>query len=197
MVEKNNSLEARVIQLEEKQAVTSHVNDLLNKEVDRLNQYTRRSNIVFRNVFVPENETIEKVEENVRNMIGKMGLPEDVVKDLDKAHRLGAVKQINGKKHQDVIARFKSHSARYKVFSKRKSLRNIRISPNLTKSRSKTLHEAVELTKNIEEEWGFVFANQHGDLLIRLNEKYQGKNYYPFDSIEQLNTQLREVGLIH
>ena len=63
--------------------------------------------------------------------------------------------------------------------------------------RSKTSHDAVEITKNIDEDWGFVFANQHGDLLIRFKEKYQGKNYYPFDTIDQLNTQLREVGLIH
>ena len=81
------------------------------------------------------------------------------------------MKQINAKKHQAVKAKFKSHSARYQVFNKRKSLKNVRISPNLTKLRSKTLHDAVEITKNIDEDLEFVFANQHGDFLIRLKEK--------------------------
>ena len=98
--------------LEEKQAVLSHVNGVLSQEVDRLNQYTRRSNIVLRNVFVPENETVEQVEKEVKDVITKMGLPE-VIPDFDKAHILGKLKSLNGKKHQDVIVRFKSHSARY------------------------------------------------------------------------------------
>ena len=65
LLQRNKSLEARVSELEEKQVVSSHVNSLLSKEVDRLNQYTRRSNLVLRNVFAPENESVEQVEEKV------------------------------------------------------------------------------------------------------------------------------------
>ena len=66
----------------------------------------------------------------MRGYIENMGLPE-AAKEVDKA--LGAKKDINacnGKKHQNVIVRFKTHAARYKVFNRRKSLRNISISPN-------------------------------------------------------------------
>ena len=116
---------------------------------------------------------------------------------MDKAHRLGKIKEQNGKKHQDIIVRFKSHSARYKLYSKRKTLKNVKVSPNLTKKRSKLLYDAVELTKNIEnDDWGFVYANIHGDLLLRLQEKYQGKHYYSFDSLESLRNQLNEIGLL-
>ena len=196
LISKNNSLEARVTQLEEKQIISAHVNELLNKEVDRLNQYTRRSNLVIRDMFVPENETVENVEHKVVKMIEKLNLP-DVSRDFDKAHRLGKVKEINGKKHQDVIVRFKSHSARYKLYSKRKEMNNVRISPNLTKARSKLLNEAVEITRNIQRsDWGFVFANLHGDLLIRLTEKHKGKQYFDFDSIESLSKTLEEVQLL-
>lgn len=52
--------------------------------------------MVFKNVFVPEKETVAQVEDNVRNMIDAMGLSK--VKQDDKAHRLGKIKEINGKK---------------------------------------------------------------------------------------------------
>ena len=61
--------------------------------------------------------------------------------EVDKAHRVGKVK-MNGKKSQDIIIRFKSHSARYEVFSKRKSLRNKKARANLTPRREQLLYEA-------------------------------------------------------
>ena len=144
---------------------------------------------------MPEKETVAQVEDNVRNMIDAMGLSK--VKQDDKAHRLGKIKEINGKKHQGVIVRFKWHSARYEVFNKRKALRNTRISPNLTKIRSKMLNDAIELTKVIEKnDWGFVYANMHGDLMIRLSEKFKGRHYYSFDSIKSLTDKLVEFGLM-
>ena len=77
-------------------------------------------------------------------------------------------------------------------------MKDIRVPPNLTKARSKILHDAVELTKAVvnKHEWGFVFANEHGDLLIRVKDKFNGKNYFSFDSIDSLTDQLKEMGLI-
>ena len=193
---KNKLLEERMNKLQDKQGVFSQVNSMLSLEVDRLNQYTRRSNVVIKNVFAPENESVPQVEEEAKKIIVNMGLPE-VIPEFDKAHRLGKIRTINGKKHQDVIVRFKSHSARYKVFNKRKSAKNHRISPNLTKTRSALLAEAVNFTKEkIGDDWGFVFANEHGDLLVRLNVKFKGKQYFPFNSIETLSEKLIEVGLL-
>ena len=193
---KNRLLEERMDKLQDKQGVLSQVNSMLSLEVDRLNQYTRRSNVVIKNVFAPENETVPQVEEEVKKIITNMGLPE-VIPDFDKAHRLGKIRTINGKQHQDVIVRFKSHSARYSVFKKRKSAKNHRIAPNLTKTRSALLAEAANFTKEkIGDDWGFVFANEHGDLLVRLKDKFRGKHYFPFNSIESLSEKLIEVGLL-
>ena len=138
------------------------------------------------------------MEGKVREILKKMDLPKDVINDLDKAHRLGKVKDTNGKKHQDIIVRFKSHSSRYKVFDKRKSIKDVSISANLTKARSKLLFEAIQLSESSidNNDWGFVFANEHGDLLIRLKKKFNGKHYFPFDSIETFTKQLKEIGLI-
>ena len=194
---RNDSLVARIEELESTQATTAHVNTLLLKEVDRLSQYQRRSNLVFRKVFVPEKEQAEQVEEKVRGYLRDMDLP-NCVEKVDKAHRLGKVTtNAGGKKHQDIIVRFTSHSARYAVFNKRKSLRNVRISPNLTKTRGNLLADAISLTQNIEREnWGFVFANSHGDLLVRLQEKHDGKNNHPFESLEDLESKLTAFGLL-
>ena len=36
-------------------------------EVDRLSQYQRRSNVVIRNMFLPENESLDQLNNNVVN----------------------------------------------------------------------------------------------------------------------------------
>ena len=196
--EKNKDLEERFGQLQEKQIITSHVNSMLVEEVDRLNQYTRRSSVVLRNIFAPEKETVYQAEEKAKAIIVDMGLQE-VLPDFDKAHRLGKIKDIKGKKHQDIIVRFKSHSSRYKVYNNRKAAKNVRISPHLTLLRNKLLAGAINFTnENINREsWGFVFANEHGDLLVRLSDKYKGKHYFPFNSLDSLADILGETGLLN
>ena len=53
------------------------------------------------------------------------------------------------------------------------------------------LNDAIELTKVIEKnDWGFVYANMHGDLMIRLSEKFKDRHYYSFDSIKSLTDKL-------
>ena len=80
----------------------------------------------------------------------------------------------------------------------RKSAKNVRISPHLTLSRNKLLAEAINYTnENIDREnWGFVFANEHGDLLFRLSEKFKGKHYFPFNSLDSLTEKIGETGLL-
>ena len=59
------------------------------------------------------------------------------------------------------------------------------------------LNEAIEVTKSIDKnDWGFVYANMHGDLMVRLEEKFKGRHYYPFDSINALTDKLVECGLM-
>ena len=62
LVEKTKLLENRVNVLEDKNAVLETVNSKLQKELDRLDQYGRRSNIIIRNIEVPEAETQEDIE---------------------------------------------------------------------------------------------------------------------------------------
>ena len=57
----NESLEKRVEELETSKVISENVTKQLANEVDRLSHYTRQSNVIVRNVFLPENETREQV----------------------------------------------------------------------------------------------------------------------------------------
>ena len=164
-------------------AISVNVTSQLAKEVDRLSQYTRRSNVIVRNVFLPEEETNEQVSIKMMKMIKiDVKLP-DVVDEVDKLHRVGRIKQLNGKKTQDIIIKFKSHAARYSVYNERKKVRNIKIAPNLTKHRGNLLFDAAQAMKD-SPKVNFVFADAHGDLQIRLNEPHKGSHVFSFYSLE-------------
>ena len=119
----------------------------------------------------------------------------DLLSSLDKQHRIGKVKIVNGKKLQNIIVRFKSHSARYSVYKVRKKAKNVKISANLTKRRSQLLTTASNAITNIEKV-AFCFSNIHGDLMTRLIEPYNGKHVFPFNSLKELSDLLMEMNLI-
>ena len=196
VLENNNVvLERRVENLEEKHVISTHVTDLLTAEVDRLSQYIRRSNVVVKGVFLPEKESKEDVEKKVCDLAkNEMGIP-DILGDFDKAHRIGKVKIINGKKHQDIIVKFKSHAARYKFLNHKKSLKNNKVHSYLTPKRSKLLFDARSVIERFDRVH-FVFADIHGDLKLRLrNNPYKEKYVFDFDSIDSLNGLLKEIGI--
>ena len=124
-LEDNNiKLEKRLKEVEEKQAITSHVNNQLNEEIDRLNQYTRSSNLIIRNVLLSEKESPKDVKSKVETMIcNEIKMP-DIKSEVEKAHRIGKIVNKEGKKLQNIIVRFKSHSAHYLMFNNRKLIKN-------------------------------------------------------------------------
>ena len=193
--QRNKLLENKVEVLESQNAVSSKVTSELTKELDKLSQYTRRSNIIIKNVFLPETETNEDVTKIVNKIIAKdLQLP-NVVNSIDKLHRVGKPKEQNGKKDQDVIVRFKSHSARYSVFNARKKTKNYNIRPNLTPSRSKLLHEATEILANVNEV-NFAFADIHGDPKILLVNAIDGRFVFSFFTTVELKNLLSKLGFL-
>ena len=175
---KNDSLEKRVEELETSKVISENVSKQLANEVDRLSQYTRQSNVIVRNVFLPENESNEQINKKVVKIIkDELNLP-NVVDDVDKLHRVGKIKQRNGRKTQDIIIKFKTHTSRYSVYNERKKAMNIKIVPNLTKRRGKLLYDAIQSTEDATLV-NFVYADAHGDLKIRLNDP-QRKVCFPF-----------------
>ena len=145
-------------------------------------------------MWLPERETNTDVEREVKNVIqNELKLPE-IVNNIDKLHRTGKIKEKNGKRMQDVIIRFKSHKARYTVYSERKKAKNVKISANLTKRRGKLLFDATNAVRGVEKV-NFCFANIHGDLNVRLEEAYNGKHVHGFNSISELSELLIKTGL--
>ena len=179
---KNRILEAKVTTLESEKVINENVTRLLSEEVDRLDQYHRRSNIIIANVIkTNEKESEEEVKKKVHDILKTdLKLP-DTIPQIDKLHRIGKVRERNGKQSQDIIVRFTTHRARYQVYTNRKSTRNVKIRPNLTRRRETLRYEASESTKD-NDKVNFVYADVHGDIKVRLIDQYKGKHVHAINS---------------
>ena len=197
LLEKVKALENRVGILEDKNAVLEKVTSKLEEEIDRLDQYGRRSNVILSNLELPagkEDQTV--VERTVKEIItNQLNLPE-AADEIDKVHRVGKKKDHQGKKYQNVIIRFKSHRSRYSVYRNRKQLQNgVKMNPNLTKKRGDVLYKSSELVKDVAG-IDFTFANIHGDLCVRLAAARNGDHVFTFHSIEELRKILEESDIV-
>ena len=192
----NATLRLRVDVLESKATIASKVADTLAKDLDRLDQYHRRSNIVLKFVDLPKKNTFENDQELVEDLLAKELKIPDAIKDIDKIHRIGKIRNDRakaGKSNQDIIVRFRSHQTRYEVYKQRKKASKIKIRPNLTKRRSDTLYKAqslAEKTDGVE----FVYANTHGDLSVKLSQAINEKTDFGFSTMTELKSFLNEKG---
>ena len=103
----------------------------------------------------------------VTNIIDELQIPNGR-NELDKTHRIGP--KYEGGIKQDIIVRMKSHSARYDIYNKRKTIKikNVRINPSLTDRRRNLLGKANEKYKD-HPAINFLYADINGDLKVRLN----------------------------
>ena len=116
----NDILRNRVEVLESSVEIGKNTSAKLRIEIDRLDQYQRRSNLILKNVVIPENQSQEGDTEFVKNLLQDEMKMQHAFSGADKLHRTGKRRTTtSGKKNQDIINRFKSHSARYKVYKER------------------------------------------------------------------------------
>ena len=116
------------------------------------------------------------------------------IEDIDKLHRNGPAKG----KDQEVIVRFKSHSAKETLYKNRSNLndKNIKIKPSLSPHNKSLLRDAQELVSSYATVDGhvsgmtnppdFAFANVHGDLQVKMKKRTRKGMFFGFSSIEQL-----------
>ena len=190
---KNKILEEKVVLLESEKAINNNVTKLLSEEVDRLDQYHRRSNIVIANILKPGHETQEELINKVHETLKDLSIP-NVIPEIDKLHRVGKTRERNGKQTQDIIVRFRTHTARYQVYDNRKRTTNVKIRPNLTKKRDKLRYEATELVKD-NDKVHFIFSDAHGDIKVRLNNQFKGKYVFLIKSLEELEELLEKINV--
>ena len=175
-------MEKEIIQLKSKQAISERISERLKYELDKANQYTRRSCVILNDVPVARNEKQHVTEQKVKNIMGEAGISKDIINDIDKLHHLGK----NWQNKQKVIIKFRSHSKRYAFYAKRRSLPNYRVSPALTRRRSQLLSKAREMVKGIGVV-NFVYADINGDIKVRFNDPdRQGRFAFSFSSLDDL-----------
>ena len=137
--------------LKTKQEVSSHVNSVLERQVDDLQQYSRRYSIILDNVPAKKNEKNEDLEREVKDILIKNFKLEAKCLDseFDKTHRIGKVNEDN---NQPIIVRFKSHSFRSNLYVDRKKHQgkrgsNYKLRVALTCKRRKLLYEVKKRGK--------------------------------------------------
>ena len=98
---------------------------------------------------------------------------------------------------QDLIIRFKSHSAKEQFYKNRKSLgeeSRVKIRPSLSPRNKTLLHKAEDYLKEIADYGGmsnppdFVLANIHGEIQVKFKEESKKGLFVTFNSIKELST---------
>ena len=184
-----NNFKGEIMRLESKIFVQERVTDALREEVDRLQQYTRRPCVAIHGIAKDRNERYGDLKHKVSNIIESINSTTTMA-DVDKFHRNGRVR--GGK--QEVIVRFKSHSAKEAFFKARKEQNDVMIYPSLTKTRLNFLYEARETMKEFSYEHSnminpplAIFANVHGDIQIKFSKKTKYGQYVSINSLEELS----------
>ena len=147
-------------------------------ELRRVQQFTRRYSIIIAGIEKTERkESIESLRPKVEDIVSKV-TSTTTVADIDKFHRNGPAKGTK----QDVIVRFKSHSAKEEFYKGRKTLpeelKHVKIRPSLSPDQQALLDEARELLDDYfhggyvgENPPDFVFANVHGEIQLKMKNR--------------------------
>ena len=168
--------------------------ELLAREVDCLKQYSRRSCLVILGVNLPEGknketaaEAAEKVKEHLTDSLHIN--PTELNNEIDKVHRLPLTnkqKQTEKTSTPKIIRKFKTHSYREKLFSKRDELHNnsnkkIKFHVSLAKHRPDLLEKAQKHIRNL---LGikFSFADSSGNLKVKCNDN-KNMNFHSLASL--------------
>jgi hypothetical protein len=184
-------VEADQILLESRSVVKDAVISTLRQQVIHLQQYTRRYSVTISGIDRKYNEKPADLKQEVAEIIGETNSPINI-DDVDKLHRNGPRR---GKK-QEVIVRFKSHSAKESFYRSRKSIKreNIKVRPSLTQARKDLLHESQDVIRDMfppettseKNPPEFVMADIHGNIQVKMSHKTRNGLFFTFNTIEEL-----------
>lgn len=173
------------------------VHELLAKRITHLEQYTRRYSVVVKGIDFTDNEKRNgKLKEEVMNLIQDSNCT-TTFEDVDKYHRNGP----RFEKKQDILIRFKSHSAKESFYRARKSIKRtgIKIQPSLSSETytllddAKTMIGSYEHYEDLRNPPDFVMADLHGNLWVKFKEETKDNQlFYRFDSLERLRETIEK-----
>ena len=175
------------------------VNDRLREEVNRLQQYTRRYSVTIAGIEKKRGEKEDDLLKEVTKVLEDVNSAATIA-DVDKFHRNGPSKGPD----QEVIVRFRSHSAKEKFYKARKNLgedSEIKIRPSLSPNSKHLLNQARDAMKTIlsEDLTGmnnpphFVFANIHGELQVKFTKTTRRGMFVSFSSIKELYSAISDA----
>ena len=182
MEEKLLRLEGQNISNNSLNFVRDRVTEELQSQLVNLQQYTRRYSVVIAGMRKGVNE------KNEVEGILKEAASSTTIEDVDKFHRIGPPKDDK----QDLIVRFKSHSAKEDFFICRKNIRRgIKIRPSLAPERRKMLHDATAILEDynptdLKNPPEFVYADMHSNLLVQMLSEANRRMFFKFSSIVEL-----------
>lgn len=189
MEQRLRRLEGEQMKTESLLVVKDIVANLLGDRISQLEQYTRRYSLIVRGVPYENREKFSSLKETVNKIVENCN-SETTVDDIDKFHRNGPREGGN----QDIIIRFKSHSAKEAVYKNRKSIQEparIKIQPSLSSERKKVLNSANDAINFIKKNGGancpdFALPDVHGNLLVKFSKPTTAGLFLRFDSLQQL-----------
>ena len=161
----------------EKQLLTGRVAILENtmtiqeRKIDDIEQYGRRVCLRVEDMPLQQNETEQKLMDQLENEFSNMGL--DVTASaIERLHRIGPIyseEDEDGKQYerQQVIVKFKNWGSRTKVYKNRKKSNKFKFRVDLTKRRLLLLKKARDMTKNMPNV-DFTFSDVNCRLALRL-----------------------------
>ena len=196
-----STLEGDLVQTKAHFSVRDHVIEALRGEIHRLQQYTRRYSVTIKGIDKEKDEKPEDLREKVLKLVTDVNSTTQEP-DIDKFHRNG--RRVG--KEQDIILRFKSHSAKEVFYKARKNLINtrkeVKIRPSLSNNQINLLRDAEAVVEefNFKEEImnpvDFVFANVHGQTQVKLREDFRGSPFLSFNTIPELIRKLQEAQVV-
>ena len=159
IVDQRNKIE----ELESKVVVMSNLIEKLQERCDDNEQYQRRLCLRIDGAELPQDndgESGEKCLSLVKKFFKdlKVSVPDSVI---DRAHRIGKVKVIGGKRFRQIIVRFTTWRHRTEVYCARKKSAKYKVRLDLTKKKMNFLGTANEMLKSKGKagEGSFVFAD--------------------------------------
>ena len=112
-----DTLEGQLMVVHSRFSVRDHIIEGLKGEVQRLQQFTRRYTVSVRGIAKKKDEDPDSLREEVLKLVSEV-TSTTTEHDIDKFHRNG--RTYNNGKDQEILIRFKSHSAKEAFYRGRK-----------------------------------------------------------------------------
>ena len=169
-------------------AVKDVVIERLTEDLNRCQQFMRRPCVNIVGLPKPKDESHDMLKEKIHEMLLKTNgaVAEN---DVDKFHR-------DGPSNQDVIIRFKTHTAKERFYENRKKITGdsyMKVRPLLTEGTKNLLKRASEAIQEYEKEKNkpeFVLPDVHGNLLVKMQHKSRVGLFLKFSNLSSLCSQV-------